>query len=160
MRNVAAFTLVELILVMAILAVVMALSAPSLSRSLRERALEQEAARFQALTLFARNEAVSEGVAMAIWIDPGAKRYGLEPKSDYGGNSLRRDYGMDPDVEVEVVSANRVGTNPKHAIGFTPSGVPDTQSAEAIRLTDRFGSTRLIQRREDLAGYQIVKEGR
>jgi type II secretion system protein H len=160
MRNLAAFTLVELILVMAILAVVMAISAPSLSRSLRERALEQEAARFQALTLFARNEAVSEGAAMAIWIDPSAKRYGLEPKSDYGGNSIRRDYEMNPAVEVEVVSTNRVGTKQQHAIGFTPSGLPDPQSAEAIRLTDRFGSTRLIQRREDGAGYQVVEEGR
>lgn len=155
MRN-AAFTLVELILVMAILAIVMAVSAPALSRSMRGRALEQEAARFHALTLFARNEAVSEGAAMAIWIDPATQRYGLEPKTDYGGHVIRREYAIDPDIQVQLVAQTTVGDH--QAIEFTPGGQPGLHSIEAVRFTDRSGSSRLITRREDGAGYEIAKE--
>ena len=153
----AAFTLVELILVMAILAIVMALSAPALSRSMRERALEQETARLHALTLFARNEAVSEGAAMAIWIDPSRQRYGMQPASDYGGQVIHRDYSINPDIQVELIGERNVRAD-RRAMEFTPGGLPSLNSAEAIRLSDRTGASRLISRREDGAGYEIIEE--
>src|ERR1051325_1837454 len=77
------FTLVELILVMALLATLMALAAPSLSRSMRQRNLSQEATRFVALTESARDEAVSQGVPMVVWIDPVGGRFGMGPKTGY-----------------------------------------------------------------------------
>src|SRR5438067_13878805 len=82
-RTLRAFTLVELILVMAVLATIMALSTPSLSRSLRNRNIEQEAKRFIALTEYARGEAVSQGVPMTIWIDVEAGAFGVEPKAGF-----------------------------------------------------------------------------
>lgn len=157
MRTSSGFTLVELILVMAVLATVMALSVPSLSRSLRERSLEQEAARFLALTEFARNEAISQGVPMVIWIETQTRRFGLEPKTDYGGTNVRREYTLHSDVQVEFDSRG-VSSNEKQAMEFAPEGTPDTASVESVRLVDRFGSARLISKRADGWGYEILRE--
>jgi type II secretion system protein H len=158
-RNASGFTLVELILVMAVLAIVMALSAPSLSRSLRERSLEQEATRFLALTEFARNEAISQGVPMVIWIEVETRRFGLEPKTDYGGANIRREYTLHSDVHVEF-DKSAVSSNEKQAIEFAPEGTPDAASVESVRLVDRFGSARLISKRTDGWGYEILLEER
>ena len=49
-RSAEGFTLVELIIVMTLLAIVAALSVPSLSRSMRQRNLDEEATRLLALT--------------------------------------------------------------------------------------------------------------
>ncbi len=72
------FTLIELILVMAILAAVLAVSAPSLGRFFRGRNLDAEAYRLLALTRHAQNRAVSEGIPMILWIDLNQRRYGLQ----------------------------------------------------------------------------------
>ena len=66
----AAFTLIELVLVMVLLATLLAISAPTLSRSFKGRALEQEAVRLLAATVYAREEAVSQSLPMTLWIDP------------------------------------------------------------------------------------------
>ena len=72
-----AFTLIELILVMVLLAVVIAISAPSLSRFFRSRSLDSEAQRFMALTRHAQSRAVSEGVPMVLWLETKQRTYGL-----------------------------------------------------------------------------------
>src|SRR5689334_18148384 len=53
-----AFTLIELILVMALLAIVMAVSAPALSNFMRGRTLDSEARRFVSLTRYGQSRAV------------------------------------------------------------------------------------------------------
>ena len=65
----AGFTLIELMLVLAILAMMVALVAPALAKSSRARNLEQEALRLVALTEYARDEAVSQGVSMAVYVE-------------------------------------------------------------------------------------------
>src|SRR4051812_32393951 len=79
------FTLVELILVMVLLTVIVGFAAPSLARSMRQRNLAGEAARFLAATEYAREEAVSQGVPMTVWINAETQRFGVEPKSGYDG---------------------------------------------------------------------------
>src|SRR5688572_7408500 len=97
------FTLVELIFVMALLAMLLAFAAPSLSRSIRDRHLKQEATRFVALTEYARTEAVSQGVPMIVWIDSQARRFGVQPKTAYGGDTTRdREFQLGSEVRVEV----------------------------------------------------------
>src|SRR5215813_10242713 len=58
----AAFTMIELILVMTILTIAVALTAPSLANFFRGRALESEARRLLALSRQGQNRAVSEGI--------------------------------------------------------------------------------------------------
>lgn len=71
------FTLIEIILVLAILAAVLAVSAPSLGRFFRGRNLDSEAYRLMALTRHAQDRAVTEGIPMILWLDLDARRYGL-----------------------------------------------------------------------------------
>src|SRR5207249_2115896 len=56
-----AFTLIELILVMALLAIVLAVSAPALSTFFQGRTLDSEVRRFLSLTRYGQSRAVSEG---------------------------------------------------------------------------------------------------
>ena len=62
------FTLIELILVMAVLAIVLAIIAPSLGNFFRGRTLDSEARRFVSLTRYAESRAVSEGSPMLLWM--------------------------------------------------------------------------------------------
>lgn len=62
---------------MAILAAVLAVSAPALGRFFRGRNLDAEAHRMLALTRHAQDRAVSEGIPMVLWIDLNQRRYGL-----------------------------------------------------------------------------------
>src|SRR5437899_9787950 len=78
-----AFTLIELILVMALLGIVLAVSAPALSNFFRGRTIESEARRFMALTHYAQSRAVSEGIPMSLCIDTRRGIYGLRQATGY-----------------------------------------------------------------------------
>ncbi len=78
-----AFTLVELLVVLVLIAVICALAAPSLSHFFRGRTQESEVKRFLALTHYGQSRAVSEGVPMLLWIDPKAGTYGLQQETGY-----------------------------------------------------------------------------
>jgi len=72
-----AFTLIELILVMAMLLTVLSLAAPSLVRFFRGRNLEAEARRLLAMTRYGQSRAVSEGRPMLLWLNAESNQYGL-----------------------------------------------------------------------------------
>jgi type II secretion system protein H len=156
-----AFTLVELILVMAIMITLLALVAPSLARSSRQRTLEQEASRLLALTEYGRDEAVSQGVPMVVWINPSTGHYGLQEQTGYTGNAVRRkDFCLNSDTHFELtqVAATQLGV--VHAIELAPDGSPDPASANEIRIVDRYHSAITVSRTSDGWSYEIVKEAR
>ena len=157
-RSAAGFTLVELIIVMALLAIVMAIAAPSLSRSMRQRNLDGEAARLLAATEYARDEAISQGVPMTVWIDPEGRRFGIEPKEGFLGNETRiREFSVDPDIGFEI--ANGVTKRGiVEAMEFAPDGTPALTNVESVVLKDRFNSVLTIAQTTDGWGYEIVKE--
>src|SRR6516162_6663029 len=64
-----AFTLIELILVLALLVIITSIAAPTMSRFIRGRALDSEAQRMMALMHAAQSRAVSEGAPMMLWLD-------------------------------------------------------------------------------------------
>ena len=98
-----AFTLIELILVMVLLAVVIAISAPSLSRFFRSRSLDSEARRFMALTRHAQSRAVSEGVPMVLWLETKQRAYGLNAdKSFVEEDPKAEQFTVDETLQVEV----------------------------------------------------------
>jgi type II secretion system protein H len=154
----AGFTLVELLLVMALLAVCAAFSAPLLSRSLHDRNLKDEANRFLALTEYARNEAASQGVPMTVWIDPQSQRFGTEAKTGFEGDESRaRDFEINADVHFELDrAATRNGLIDVAA--FTPDGAAELTNLDAVRLVDRFGGNLTIARTSDGYGYEILQE--
>src|SRR4051812_48553103 len=152
----AGFTLVELMLVLAILAMMVAFVAPALAKSSRARNLEQEALRFIALTEFARDEAVSQGVSMAIFVETQTQRFGVEPASATSGVVTRKDFTLHEDLHFEPVETK--SKKEGRVITFSPEGTPDTSSVDTIKITDRNGATRTIERDTDGWGYQLAKE--
>ena len=99
----AAFTLIELILVMALMLIVIAITAPSLSHFFRGRNLDSEANRFLALTRYARSRAVSEGVPMLLWLDPVQRTYGLTEEYSFTPRDEKAvTYRLEPDVELQL----------------------------------------------------------
>ena len=154
------FTLVELVVVMALLAIVAAVSMPSMGRSIRSRNLSGEAARFVAATEYGRDEAVSQGVPMIVWIDSAAQRFGVEPNAGYEGVEARnREFAMNPDVHFEFEGGVAAGERVT-AVEFAPDGALATTSLETVRLADRFESTVTVARTKDGWSYEVVKEGK
>ena len=152
------FTLVELVVVMALLAIVAALSAPAMSRSIRARNLNGEAARFIAATEYGRDEAVSQGVPMTVWIDPATQRFGVDPRAGFEGIELRsREFAVNADIHFEMDGAV-AGGGIVQVAEFAPDGVPGTASLETVRLVDRFDSEVIVVRTKDGWGYEIQKE--
>jgi type IV fimbrial biogenesis protein FimT len=64
-----AFTLIELILVLALLVIITSIAVPTMSRFIRGRALDSESERLMALTHVAQSRAVSEGMPVMLWIN-------------------------------------------------------------------------------------------
>ena len=79
----AAFTLIELILVMTIMVMIISLVFPHLKGFFRGRNLDNEALRFLALTRYGQSRAVNEGVPVELWVNPTDGSYGLEALSGY-----------------------------------------------------------------------------
>lgn len=155
----AAFTLVELVIVMVVLAVIAALSVPSLSRSMRARHLADEATRFLAATEYGRDEAVSQGLPMTVWIDPATQHFGVEPREGFIGTEARnREFAVNADTHFEIDKTTGGGV--VQVVEFSPDGTPAASSMETVRLTDRFDSTITIARTRDGWGYEIVKEAK
>ncbi|MGZ4974921.1 MAG: prepilin-type N-terminal cleavage/methylation domain-containing protein, partial [Limisphaerales bacterium] len=97
-----AFTFIELILVLVLIAVVLSLVFPSLKGFFRARNLDSEAQRFLALTRYGQSRAVSEGVPIILWMDPQAKSYGLQVQAGYGANDTKqRQYHLDESLQLQ-----------------------------------------------------------
>jgi type II secretion system protein H len=159
MRRAGAFTLVELVLVMALLCLILGIAAPSLARSMHQRNLTQEATRLLALTEYARDEAVSLGVPMMVWIDVKAGRFGVNAMPGYEDAGARtKEYtlidGLHFDPKGTLVGASGRTT----AAEFNPDGALDISSQAEVRVLDRSDSGIEIAQTSDGSGYEITKE--
>jgi prepilin-type N-terminal cleavage/methylation domain-containing protein len=106
-----AFTMIELILVMALLAIVAALASPSLSNFFKGRALDSEARRFMTLTRYAQSRAVTEGVPMLLWMDAEEGRYGLTMEPGYfeGSDDKAVEYSLAKNLTLEIPAGANQG---------------------------------------------------
>jgi type II secretion system protein H len=145
----AGFTLIELILVMALLVVIAAIVTPQMAQFFRGRTLDNEARRFMTLTRYGQNRAVSEGIPMLVWIDEQGRRYGLEAQPgflDQDEDPKAVEYELAGELEIEVGTAlstygvtgtQIMGRNlPANArlIRFEPDGFISDQSPELILI--------------------------
>lgn len=157
-RSSQAFTLIELILVMALLATLLAIAAPSLSRSFKGRNLDQEATQLLAATEYARDEAVSQGVPMSVWIDPETGDFGVQARDGYEGDALReRSWTLNPDLHFEAVKATADKSGRTVAVQFEPDGTLDPESLDAIRVIASSEESISLTQTDDGWGYEIVK---
>lgn len=159
----AGFTLIELMLVLAILAMMVALVAPALAKSSRARNIEQEALRLLALTQYARDEAIAQGVSMAVYVDAQSQTYGMEPASGTSDVKSRKDFVLREDMHFEELKlpASTSATSTKkegRVIVYNPEGVPETSSIDYITISDQNGESKSIMRSADGYEYELSKE--
>ena len=142
------FTLIELILVMAVLTIVLSVGAPALARFFRGRTLDSEARRFLSLTRYGQSRAVSEGVPMVLWIDAKQGLYGLEAEAGYLDDDRKAvEFLLHEDLLVEVEQAEvrplasqwnrptrRADSLPE--IRFTPDGFIGETSPDAVLIRE------------------------
>ncbi|MEI6392200.1 MAG: prepilin-type N-terminal cleavage/methylation domain-containing protein [Verrucomicrobiota bacterium] len=172
------FTLIELILVMALLTIVISLTAPKLSRFFHGRTLDSEARRLLALTRSGQSRAVSEGVPMDLWVDAGQGTFGLEAEPSYETSDPKAvDFTLDSGLQLEVVNKtvvapantmNRgrqasIASTPRvnlvHAslptIRFLPDGSISESSPQMLHLTSGDGGSLWLAQSRDALNYEI-----
>lgn len=102
------FSLVELVLVMALLVAAMAMVAPNLGGFFRGRRLDHDARRLWALTRHAREQAIAQAVPVEVWIDAAQRRYGLQAVPGFGVALQTFTYDFTADTEVETTADTEV----------------------------------------------------
>jgi prepilin-type N-terminal cleavage/methylation domain-containing protein len=176
---VSAFTLIELILVMAILTMAVSVTAPTLASFFRGRTLDSEARRLLALTRSGQNRAVSEGIPMDLWVDPVEKKIGLDAEPSFETTDPRAiEFPLDSSVEIEVVKSPVIApvktainalqiasiasvprVNLTHSglptIRFLPDGTVGENSPQKLRLIGRNGSSLYVVLSQDKITYEI-----
>ncbi len=154
-----AFTLVELILVLALLVIVTSLAAPALSNFVRGRALDSEARRLAALMHAGQSRAVSEGATMVLWVDEKQGTYGLQAEtSGQDGDAKAENLNLDSTLQIAVVSGSaETPTTFQNlpAIKFTADGTVDENSPQTLKLTDSAGFSRWLVLGKTRQGYEI-----
>ena len=154
-----AFTLVELLLVLALLVIATSLAAPALANFVRGRALDSEARRLAALMHAGQSRAVSEGAAMMLWIDEKSGDYGLEAEIS-GQNGDEKAENLTLDSTLQIVVQNVGATTPVMfrnlpAIKFLADGSVDEDSPQVLKLTDSAGFSRWLSLNSGRTGYEI-----
>jgi prepilin-type N-terminal cleavage/methylation domain-containing protein len=159
-RHAAGFTLIELVLVMAILIVVLSMSGASLTSFFRGRTLEAEGKRLLALTRHAQNRAVSEGIPMSLWIDKAQKKYGLEASGNFAGEDAKaKEFGLGRDLEIEVTwpqGAVIRQRNEEIVLRFEPDGFIDETNPELIVIKEKNGEAVNIVPTFNRLNYEIT----
>jgi type II secretion system protein H len=160
-----AFTLIELILVLALLVVITSLAAPGMANFIRGRALDSEARRLFALMHAGQSRAVSEGMPMVLWVDEKNGAYGLEAETT--GKNGKNANDSDPKAETLTVDSTlqiavlNTGLsmpttfNNLPAIRFLADGSVDENSPQTLQLTDTAGFSRWLIEGRNRMGYEI-----
>jgi len=175
----AGFTLIELILVMAILTIAVSITAPALSNFFHGRTLDSEARRVLALTRQGQSRAISEGLPMDLWVDTAQAQYGLEADSSFEETDPKSvSFDLDKDVQVQTVnvdpnaplttsteppatveSSSTAPTTSRHAslprIRFLPDGSISELSPQLLRLTGRDGTSLEVALGRSRLNYEI-----
>lgn len=153
-RNRHAFTLIELIVVLMLLAIAATFVASSMGSFFRGRMLNFEARRLLSLTHYAQSRAVAEGVPVVLWVNPTDSTYGLTVQSSFNtseGDLHAITHTAEASVRLETPQGEvaplseqddeKLGlpTEGLAFIRFTPDGFFDDSSVS--KITVRQGTT-------------------
>jgi prepilin-type N-terminal cleavage/methylation domain-containing protein len=131
-----AFTLIELILVMALITIVVSVSLPSLKGFFKGRDLDSEARRFLSLTRYGASRAVAEGIPVELYVDTQQRLYGLRAQAGFLERDTKRvEYKLPEELSFEVTAAP-----PKKASGEDNLDNPDEQFLNNLDDTSDSGN--------------------
>lgn len=134
------FTLIELVLVMALIIIAVSIVMPQMENFMRGRGLDLEARRLAALMHAGQARAVSEGMPMVLWFDTKQNEYGLEEETPpKGGDTSAEDLTMNEYVQVAVGAGGASGSTTFHslpAIRFLADGTVDENSPQTVQMTE------------------------
>lgn len=154
-----AFTLIELILVLALLVIVTSIAVPHMAGFIRGRALDSEARRLMAVTHAAQSRAVSEGMPIMLWIDEKGGTYGYQSEtSGQNGDPKAENLKLDPTLGIAVVSTGvtaPVTFQNLPAIRFLADGTIDENSPQSLKLVDSDGFSRTFLENSYHTGYEV-----
>jgi type II secretion system protein H len=157
------FTLIELILVLALLVIITSIATPPMAKFIRGRALDSEARRLVALMHAAQSRAVSEGAPMMLWVDEKNNRYGLSAEtSGQNGDPKAEDLQVDSTLQIAVLNTGtgvQTTFNNLPAIEFLPDGTVNENSPQTLKLTDSDGFSRWLTEMPLRTGYEISDTG-
>jgi len=171
-----AFTLIELVLVMAVVVIAIAITAPRLANFFRGRTLDSEARRLLALTHAGQSRAVSEGIPMRLWLDAEQRTYGLQEEAGWDDRDPKAiDFTMDHDLQLEIIAGaatkqrngkglatagvlSRANTRNLPEIRFLTDGTIDQTSPRAVKLIDRDTRALWLTQSTNHLNYEIRKE--
>jgi type II secretory pathway pseudopilin PulG len=161
-----AFTLIELILIMAVIAISASLIVPRLANFFRGRIIDSETRQIIALIHQGQSRAVSAGVPTLLWFDEKAGAYGLEEEpgfTDKDNDAV--EFALDKDLQFQIPNNGPSATIPTpvaasgaHAnlpqIRFLPDGTIGETSPKLIRLLNRDGSAVSLTQSRDRNQYE------
>lgn len=138
-----AFTLIELILVMAIMATVLALAAPSLTQWKKGSKLRNSAETFIAATRWARSRAAAEGSIYVISIDRGSSTYKVQVQEGLNTTDADGQFHLPQSLlEGGKIEASGAEKSQIDAINFYPTGRVDPAS---VKITADDGESITVQ---------------
>ena len=154
-----AFTLIELVLVLALLVVITSLAAPAMANFIRGRALDSESRRLFSLMHAAQSRAVSEGMPMVLWVDEKNGAYGFqEETTGKAGDPKAENLTLDSTLQIAVLNVGMSAPtmfNNLPAIRFLADGTVDESSPQTLQLTDSAGVSRWLIESRTHTGYEI-----
>jgi len=94
---------------MALLSIVLAVSAPALTGFFHGRTADAAARRLVSLIRYGQSRAVSEGIPIILWIDARRGTYGLEAEPGFVDNDPKAvRFELTPDLRIEVTDVPRI----------------------------------------------------
>jgi prepilin-type N-terminal cleavage/methylation domain-containing protein len=152
------FTLIELILVLALLVIAVSIVSPRVSAFVRGRTLHSEAHRLLAVIRAGQSRAVSEGFPASVWIGADTGGYGLA--SDYSNPKADlKEINFTADEDIRLVVTAGTGSpvifRNMPAIRWLPDGAADEGSLQRVELRDSAGGSLWLVESVDRRGYEI-----
>ena len=144
-------------LVMALLAIVTALTAPRMISFFRGRSLSEEARRVLALTHYAQSRAIAEGVPVVLWFSPTASTYGQNIQSGFvETDSHASSFALEASLSLEIPNTD---APPVSELDDERTGLPD--GLPVIRFTpdgffDPASVSKLVLRQGTEAALELV----
>jgi prepilin-type N-terminal cleavage/methylation domain-containing protein len=161
-----AFTLVELILVMALLVIGVSFISPQLGGFFRGRTLNSEARQIISMAHAAQSRAVSGGVPVILWIDKDKNSYGIQEEPGYTDKDPKaEEYAVNENLKIEIPDDDTIAQptemssdphmNLPH-VTFLPDGTIADGSPKTITLVDNNGPKVSVTQSRDRSQYEIA----